>query len=256
VGRLGRAEPMTRSELLATDGLPAGFENVTVRFYVDDELYRSVTVPFGGALETLPRVEARGGAAWVWEDFDTDALYCDTEVRGAYLEPIKTLASDEELPLFLVEGEFYDGQSLDVQPSEDAPEQGECLGGYTLTVKGFEGVLTVRMRSDGGAAVFARGADGAWRELESEWDGRYLVFGLPSGGSFAVMAEPQRPDTLLFAAAGAAALLILLLVWRALRRRRQSKQAPPEAPTEELPEEPEAAPEDSAEKGAEKTATE
>ncbi|MBR0040008.1 MAG: hypothetical protein IJP64_01360 [Oscillospiraceae bacterium] len=243
VGRLGQAEPMTRSELLATDGLPAGFENVTVRFYVDDDVYRTISVPFGGALETLPQVDEKGGAAWVWDEFDSSALYCDTDVYGAYLEPIKTLASGEEFPLFLVEGEFYAGQSLDVQPSSDAPEQGESLGGYTLTVDGFEGVLTVRMRSDGGAAVYARGADGSWRELESEWDGRYLVFGLPNGGSFAVMAVQQRPDALLWAAGGAAALLIALLVWRALRRGRQKRQTPPETPAEEAPEEP-AGPED------------
>ena len=229
VGRLGQAEPMTRSELLATDGLPAGFESVTVRFYVDGELYRSVSVPFSGALEALPRVEDRGGAAWVWDDFGAEALYCDTDVYGAYLEPIKTLASGEEFPLFLVEGEFYAGQSLDVQPCDDGPEQGESLGGYTLTVEGFEGVLTVRMRSDGGAAVYARDAEGAWRELESEWDGRYLVFGLPSGGSFAVLERSRRPDALIWAAAGVAAALALLLVWRGLRRRRRNKAAVPAA---------------------------
>ena len=93
VGRIGQAEPMTRSELLATGELPVGFENVTVRFYVEGELYRTLTVPFGGALEALPHVEDRGGAAWIWDEFDASAIYCDTEVHGAYLEPIKTISS-------------------------------------------------------------------------------------------------------------------------------------------------------------------
>ena len=264
VGRIGQAEPMTRSELLATGELPVGFENVTVRFYVEGELFRTLSVPFGGALEYLPRVEDRGGAAWVWDEFDASAIYCDTEVYGAYLEPIKTIASDEDFPLFLVEGEFYAGQSLDVLSSEDLPEQGEPQGGYTLSVEGYEGVLTVRMRSDGGAAVYARDAEGVWRELESEWDGRYLVFGLPNGGSFAVMGRSQRPDTLILAAAGGAALLLLLLLWRALRRGRRKKQAPPEELSEELPdepteesaEEPEAAPAEKEEETPEETATE
>lgn len=229
VGRIGRADPVTRSEFLATGDLPAGFENVSVRFYVEGELFRTLSVPFGGALETLPRVEDRGGAAWVWEDFDASAIYCDTEVSGAYLEPVKTISSGEDFPLFLVEGEFFDGQSLEVLPFDGAPEQGERIGGYTLRVEGYDGLLTVRMRSDGGAAVFAPDGEGGWRALESEWDGRYLVFGLPNGGSFAVTAADARHDGLLWAAAGGAALLALVLGGRAIVRRKKGK-TPPEAP--------------------------
>ena len=228
VGRIGQADPVTRSEFLATDDLPAGFENVSVRFYVEGELYRTLSVPFGGALETLPRVEDRGGAAWVWEDFDASAIYCDTEVSGAYLEPVKTISSGEDFPLFLVEGEFFDGQSLEVLPFDGAPEEGECIGGYTLRVEGYDGLLTVRMRSDGGAAIFAPDDEGNWRALESEWDGRYLVFGLPNGGSFAVTAAEARHDGLLWAAAGGAALLALVLGGRAIVRRKKGK-TPPEA---------------------------
>ena len=229
VGRIGQADPVTRSEFLATGELPEGFENVSVRFYVEGELYRTLSVPFGGALEALPRVEDRGGAAWVWEDFDASAIYCDAEVSGAYLEPVKTISSGGDFPLFLVEGEFFDGQELEVLPFDGAPEEGESLGGYTLRVEGCDGLLTVRMRSDGGAAVFAPDGEGGWRALESEWDGRYLVFGLPNGGSFAVTAAEARHDGLLWAAAGGAALLALVLGGRAIARRKKDK-APPEAP--------------------------
>lgn len=223
VARMGQADPLTRAELLALGELPKDFETVTLRFYVEDELVRTLSVPFGGAVESLPSVESRDGAAWVWEDFDAAAVYCDTDVRGSYLEPRKTISSGEEFPLFLVEGEFYADQTLEVLPFDGAPEEGERLGGYTLSVAGYEGVLTVRMRSDGGAAVVAPGPDGGWRALESEWDGRYLVFGLPNGGSFALIARPERPDTLLYAAAGGAALLALLLSGRAVLRRRKAK---------------------------------
>ena len=128
VGRIGQADPVTRSEFLATGGLPEGFENVSVRFYVE----------------------------------------------------------------------------------------------------GCDGPLTVRMRSDGGAAVFAPDGEGGWRALESEWDGRYLVFGLPNGGSFAVTAAEARHDGLLWAAAGGAALLALVLGGRAIVHRKKGK-TPPEA---------------------------
>ena len=221
VSRIGQAEPVTRSEFLATAGLPEGLENVSVRFWVDGELYRTLSVPFGGALETLPRVEDRGGAAWVWDELDLTAIYCDTEVTGAYLEPVKTLSSGEEFPLFLVEGEFFAGQELIVQPFDGAPEQGERLGGWTLRVEGYDGPLTVRLRSDGGAALFAPDGAGGWRAIESEWDGRYLVFGLESGGSFAAVAAKERGDALLWAAAGGAALLLAALAGRAILRRKK-----------------------------------
>lgn len=230
VSRIGQAEPVTRSEFLATAGLPAGLEDVSVRFYVDGELYRTLSVPFGGALETLPRVEDRGGAAWVWDSFDASAIYCDMEVSGAYLEPVKTLSSGEDFPLFLVEGEFFDGQRLDVQPFDGAPEQGERLGGYTLRVEGSDGPLTVRMRSESGASIFAPDGSGGWRELESEWDGRYLVFGLENGGSFAVLAAQRQSGGLLWAAAGGAALLIAVLAGRAFVRRKKKDPAQTDAP--------------------------
>lgn len=223
VARIGQADPVTRSEFLATGDLPEGFENVSVRFCIDGEVYRTVTVPFGGAVETLPRVEDRSGASWIWDEFDSDAVYCDTEVSGAYLEPVKTISSGEDFPLFLVEGEFYGDQSLDVKPFDAAPEQGEHLGGYTLRVDGYEGLFTVRMRSEGGAAVFAQNGDGNWRALDSEWDGHYLVFGLENGGSFAVMKAETQHSGLIWAAAGGAALLALILAGRDLARRKAKK---------------------------------
>ncbi len=226
VARIGQADPVTRSEFLATAGLPEGLETVCVRFYVGGELYETRSVPFGGALDALPEVAERSGAAWVWDDFDSTALYCDTEVSGAYLEPLRTISSGEEFPLFLVEGEFFDGQTLDVQPFGSAPAQGESLGGYTLRVEGYRGELTVRMRSDGGAAVSVPDGAGGWRTLESEWDGRYLVFRLDNGGSFAVTAAPaERHDGLMWIAGGAAALLLAVLGGRALVRRKRAKAA-------------------------------
>ena len=195
---------------------------MSVRFYVDGELIRTLSVPFGAALDALPHVDDRGGAAWVWDAFDAGAVWCDTEVTGAYLAPLKTISSGEEFPLFLVEGEFFAGQSLEVLPFGGAPEQGEHLGGYTLRVEGYDGPLTVRMRSDGGEAVFVPDGEG-WRELDGEWDGHYLVFGLKNGGSFAVLAAAQKHAGLVWAAAGGAALLLAVLAGRAIVRKRRAK---------------------------------
>ena len=89
---------------------------------------------------------------------------------------------------------------------------------------GFEGTLTVRMRSEDGARICIRSADGGFAGTDTEWDGRYLVFALKNGGSFLTVPESRRPDSLLYAALGGAALLALLLSARALRRRHKNRR--------------------------------
>ena len=81
-----------------------------------------------------------------------------------------------------------------------------------------------QLRSESGAAILVRGADGGYAEAPSEWDGRYLVFALENGGSFAVSQQPERPDLRLFALIGGGALLVLLVVVRAASRRRRARR--------------------------------
>lgn len=224
VSRIGQADPMTEAELLAMEGVPKDFETVTVRFLVDGEAVRTLRLPFGGAVETLPAVENKGSAYWVWDSFDHAHVYADTDVTGRYLSPSHTLSSGEDIPQFLVEGEFYDNQSLEVISFTVPDETGGTLAGYTLRVDGYEGTLTVRMHSESGAAVFVRGADGAYAEAQSEWDGRYLVFGLDNGGSFTVSQQPEQPDLRPLALIGGTGLLVLLIALRATLRRRKARR--------------------------------
>ena len=223
VSRIGQTEPVALDELLRQEDAPKDFETVTLRFLVEGETVKTLKLPFGGAAETLPEVENSGSAYWVWDSFDSAHVYADAAVTGRYLSPVRTLSSEEEFPLFLAEGEFYEGQRLDVQPfsadADGAPRQG-----YTLTVDGYDGTLTVRMRSEDGAKILLP-ADGGYAEAQSEWDGRYLVFALKNGGSFVAVPESGRPDTLLFVAAGAGGLLLALLILRAALRRRKRRSA-------------------------------
>ena len=80
------------------------------------------------------------------------------------------------------------------------------------------------MHSESGAAVFVRGADGAYAEAQSEWDGRYLVFGLDNGGSFTVSQQPEQPDLRPLALIGGTGLLVLLIALRATLRRRKARR--------------------------------
>lgn len=226
VSRIGQAEPLGMAAFLALEGAPEHFDTVTLRFVAEGETVQTLELPFGGAVERLPEVPNRGTAYWVWEDFDPGAVYCDREISGNYYRPDTTLSSGEELPRFLVEGEFYEDQSLRVVSYAPDWEGEDCLGGYTLAVNGWEGTLTVRMRSEESVRLYEPDGAGGWREIPTTRDGRYLVFPLPNGGSFAVVqAETVTGNPRLWIAAAAGLVVVLLAALR-LKRRKKRRARP------------------------------
>ena len=86
----------------------------TVSFVVEGEVWKEVSVPFGGSLETLPHVPNKDDDYWQWDDFDQEHIFSDQTVTGAYYRPTTTLASEGDVPDYLAEGIFYDGQTLTV----------------------------------------------------------------------------------------------------------------------------------------------
>ena len=222
VSLTGQCESVSAEAFMALEGAPAGLETVTLRFMAGDRLVESVELPFGSAVGELPEVPEKDGAYWVWDDFDREHVYASAEIHGGYRRADTVLSSGEEVPLFLVEGEFGEGQSLLMLPGGEEPEGAVCLGSYTLSVPGCDGELKVRMRCEGSSVIVVRGADGEWRELDAEWDGQYLVFELPNGGSFAVTEKPARAGYVRYAAIGGGVLAAALLAF-ALAKKRKKK---------------------------------
>ena len=227
ISRIGQAEPIGMAAFLALDGAPQSFDTVTVRFRVEGETVSTLKLPFGGAVGSLPPVPKRDGAYWVWDEFEQGAVYSDLEIGGKYFRPGSTLSSGEAVPQFLVEGEFYENQSLHVMPYTPDWEGDNLLGGYTLAVNDYGGTLTVRMRSEENVGIYRMNAAGGWNELPASRDGRYVVFELPNGGSFAVVqAEKLHSNRhALFLGAAALLLVLILTVLVVRRRRRAAKRA-------------------------------
>lgn len=223
VSRIGQAEPLSRAAFLAQAGAPRGFEQVEVRFEMEDGTVETVTLPFGSALDTLPAVPDRGRASWVWDGAALGNVYADLTVTGRYLTPDSTLATGEAVPQFLVEGEFREGQALQAEPCEALSAEGERVGGWTLRVPDYEGTLTVRMRSEPNVKLY-RPAGERWEEIPATQDGQYLVFELENGSSFLMEpVEKPFPWHLVMAGSGAA-LLALLLLARGLGRKKKGKK--------------------------------
>ncbi|MGX8692451.1 MAG: GLUG motif-containing protein [Clostridia bacterium] len=220
----GQCEPLPAAGLLALDGVPEGFGELELRFYVGERLIETRTLPFGGSLDELPTVPDDGARRWRWEDFDREHITRSMDVRGSYCAPQTVLSSGEEPPLFLVEGEFAEGMDLSVEPY-DAQLPGEALiAAWTLSVEGYADELTVRLRAEDGGRLCTVEEGGSLREIPYERDKSYLVFPLENGGSFVYLRQEAARRWLPWAAAGGGGLLLIGAVL--LIRSKRKKAAP------------------------------
>ena len=219
----GMTDPCSVRDFLSAEDLPGELGDLSVRFVIEDRTVAVVSVPFGGGIETLPEVEKDGERYWKWNEFQRDHIYYSLTVTGRYYTPGSTLSSGEEIPQFLVEGVFYEGQRLTVAELAPAGDEEDLLAACTLFVEGYDGELTVHMRSGESGKVWLLEPDGTRVPVQSRVDGQYVVFTMPNGGSFVfTRALPIRDDTLWIAGGSALAAAALFLL---IRRSRKKKKA-------------------------------
>ncbi len=216
-----QALPVGYEELREASGEAPVFESVTVTFLREGENVAEVRVPYGGAVETLPRVEDREGMRWRWDPFQRERVERSLTVEGHYVSPVATLSSGEPLPLFLAEGRFYEEMRLRVTPLPlDGGEEASVL-----SVEGYDGPLTIRMREQRPGDLYLLAPEGE-KPLEYQRDGSYLVFDAENGSAvlFREREERELPGTLLWGAAAALVLVLLLLILLLRRRRKRRKE--------------------------------
>ena len=228
VSRVGQAAPIEASDLLAMEGAPADFDSLTLRFVVEGKTVQSLELPFGGSVEQLPEVPNKGDQYWKWDDFDREHIYHSMRVEGKYYAPNTTIGSGEEPPKFLVEGVFYEGQTLRTAAYAPGLPGEEILEAATLYVEGYEGELTVRMNQSEAGTLYTAGPGGVLEKTACTRDGTYVVFRLPNGGSFAyVRSGPaSRLPLYLGIGGGAAALAAIagVLIHRKKKKARSSAE--------------------------------
>ena len=201
----GMTDPVTLKELLQFKELPDGFNDLSVRFIVDGKELTTLTVPFGGSVDILPEVGNDGDRYWKWDDFNREHIYCSMDVSGRYYSPGTTLSSGEEIPLFLVEGVFYEGQRLTAAQYPVDETEDDILAAYTLFVNDYDGALTVHMKCEEDGRLYLIGEDSDLIGTGCRRDGQYLVFTMDNGGSFVYRRAPSAADMRPWIAAGVAA---------------------------------------------------
>ena len=233
----GQCDPLTAEEMLALDGAPDSFSEITVTFVAEDRTVAEISVPFGGRVDALPEVPNDGERYWKWNDFDAENIYCSLTVTGRYYAPGTVLSWGDEPALFLAEGVFYEGQALTASPLSLSAEEETVLEAWTLQVNDYQGDLTVRMRTDREGDLYRVQDDGTRARLTYRTDGQYIVFELPNGGAFVYLAREAAPALPAWAVPSgcglAAALVIILLLAR--RKKKKATSAPAEQSQEAPP---------------------
>ena len=253
VALTGQSTPVSQTTMLNTAGVPQDFEKITVSFVANGHVIEQVELPFGGSIDTLPAVANRGDSYWKGDEFDNSHIYYSQKVTGKYYAPNMTLSTEEEIPLYLVEGIFYEGQSLMVTPYNPGADTEDLITAGSLYVNDYSGELTVRMYAPEEGVLYRVNADGTREKLNPVRDGRYLVFNLENGGTVLLLNEPENDAGHLPLIIGIELAAVLVAVWMIVRIRKKKPSAVEEI-TDEIPEnaEPEEAGSKSENVGAEK----
>ena len=184
----GSAEPISYDEMIKLEDVPEWFKKITVTFVAGGNTVAVKEVEFGGSIDELPKVEMDGTRYWKWNDFDNTKIYYSQTIEGEYKEPKTTISTTEEIPLFLAEGNFYDGQELNViSETEDIAVKGEkgiLVGAYTLNVNGADSILRIRMKMTDKGKLYMY-SKGEWNSIDYKTDGSYIVFDMENGSKIA-----------------------------------------------------------------------
>ena len=230
-----QCDPVDAAEMLALEGAPESFSEITVTFLAEDRVIEELTVPFGGGVETLPEVPNDAERYWKWDETDLAHIYYSLTVTGRYYAPGTVLSWGGEPALFLAEGVFYEGQTLTASPLSVTAEGETVLDAWTLQVNDYEGDLTVRMRTAEQGELYRVADDGSWEKLSCRTDGQYIVFTLPNGGAFVYAARAAEAGLPAWAVPAGCGLAAVILLWIVLARRKKKKASYPEADDQPVP---------------------
>ena len=216
----GQTDPAEYEELMALADAPDEFSSITVTFMAGDTVVSTVDVAFGGSIDSLPEVENDGSRVWHWDDFDSSRIYSSMVISGSYSSPVTSISTGGDIPMFLAQGEFYEGQTLTATEYRAEFPEWNVQSKYTLNVSGGTDSFTVRMHAEAPGRLYIAAKDGTIRESDYTKDGSYIVFSMQNGESVILLQKAglsAKTGIIIGCAATAAIALTVFLVKRKKR---------------------------------------
>ncbi len=233
-----QARAVTYEEFIAIPNTPDDAKTMHVSYIADGNIVQMIEVPYGGSIsnDDHPELPIVGDKFGIWEDTDLTDIRRNITIQARYISLVTTVASDEPFPVMLVSGNFYKGTTLtytEQTPSEklELPEGfAKILKKYTYQIHADYGTIgekwVVRLLADGvpddaKAAVIK---DGKLTALETEKDGKYLVFSMDGDGTFYILGPVFLWVIPLVAGISAAAILVLAFILTRKKKEEKVKE--------------------------------
>ena len=137
-GFVGRAEPISFSQLCANTSIPEGMKTFTLTFLAGGEEVLRRSFDYGASFDEsdIPDIPEKEGYHAHWDRTDLDSLHFDTVVTAVYEAYTPGLASEQTreggLSVLLVEGSYSDGDAIKLTAEPLTPEAFDVQSGSLL----------------------------------------------------------------------------------------------------------------------------
>lgn len=215
---------------------------IDVTFVADGETIATISVDYGGALESsdFPEIPAKSGCFAEWSDFDSGCITFPATVEAVYTPYVTVIESEEKsedgFGLVLADGIFGSGASVAVKTESSSvqpPDSSSELRLVTVDCAIPEGTVSgLRFLAPTGRGQLnvMQYVNGSWKNVEFTENGNYLIIENPAleGGSASYCVQLRQVDFLPIIIVGGCAVIavINIVLWTIiLKHKRAAKKA-------------------------------
>ena len=233
----GKADSASYEAVMAMENIPDGFHRVTLVFKADGNVIDTKNIAYNANLgvSELPSIPDKDGYYAQWpENIVSKPILQNTVVEAEYHVWIESVAGDiasqNDKPLFIAEGKFYDDNKITLSKCDTDNLSGDIEYSYAWKMRGTDvkdkGTKTCHFyikNTSGSSEVWSRdNADSGWVKADAKEHGSYMTAEIPYEADFAVIHK-ESSNIIYYICGGAAACIIVLAVIIIKKRKKRNK---------------------------------
>lgn len=233
----GKTDSASYEAVMAMENIPDGFHRVTLVFKADGNVIDTKNIAYNANLgvSELPAIPDKDGYYAQWpENIVSKPILQNTVVEAEYHVWIESVAGDiasqNDKPLFIAEGKFYDDNKITLSKCDTDNLSGDIEYSYAWKMRGTDvkdkGTKTCHFyikNTSGSSEVWYRdNADSGWVKADAKEHGSYMTAEIPYEADFAVIHK-ESSNMIYYICGGAAACIIVLAVIIIKKRKKRNK---------------------------------